>query len=471
MAANPLFNYSSATSPSPLEAGSDPEKGTRACINISVSRSDQNIYADKIAFSVPVNPQSGTAYFTENPRIAVNDGRWKPVSLAAETEQELTEHHQLTFRNANPNDPVTYPLIFSVSGLIATATGDPLLVQIVESSNTQPQNFTRKNPRTLTLPVIEPVFYLRNFLARSTDRPTVPRTRIDAGESLQLSWESNGSYFWLYDGSNAAPVFEGTGTSWSAPSGTILRDTTFIVKASAVGGGQQATEGFESVEQYASLAIAVNNPTLTGLTVSGPVTATSTLTVSGSVTAESTLDVYRSLSAHDDATVGEELTVSGNLTARSRLDVNGLLSANDDLTVGSKLSTQGINGARFGEDIDVGDKISTYGHNGLKVLHDLSVDGGAEFVGSGKIVRIRELRGPYGEDLTINSTVRVLEQCGFTIAGSTVLRDGDHIGLQNRQKDGWLYAAAYNHDDDRGYIFRWNPGNRVGGDSWRVTRD
>jgi len=88
--------------------------------------------------------------------------------------------------NASPKTAVTYPLTFSISGLIATVTGDPLLAQIVESSNTKPQGFTRKKeePATLTLPVIHPIFYLRNFLARSASSPTVPTTRINAGDSI-----------------------------------------------------------------------------------------------------------------------------------------------------------------------------------------------------------------------------------------------------------------------------------------------
>jgi hypothetical protein len=80
MSENPLFGYSPATKPSPLEADSDAEKGTRASVNISVLHGDQTLYAGKIAISVPIR-SSGTTYFTENPRIAVNNDAWKPVSL------------------------------------------------------------------------------------------------------------------------------------------------------------------------------------------------------------------------------------------------------------------------------------------------------------------------------------------------------------------------------------------------------
>ncbi|CAO5238487.1 hypothetical protein [Frankia sp. AgKG'84/4] len=484
MPENPLFDYRPATSPSPLEAAGDPEKGTKASINISVLSGAQTIYADRIAVSVPVSTQSGTAYFTENPVIAVNDGRWQPVSVEADAGDELVlagaNNFVLTFHNASPKEAVNYPLVFSISGLIATTTGDPLLVQVYESSSTKPQGFSRKSPRTLTMPVIEPIFYLRNFLSRSPSRPTVPRTSIDAGDALQLSWESNGSYFWLYDGSgDDNPRYEGTGTSWSVSFGEIVRDTTFILKASAAGDGTQvAAAGFESVEQYASLTITVNNPTLTGLTIHGPVNAQDTVDVHGWLTAHLDATFQEGLTVQRELTVGQGLTVSGNLTARSRVDVNGLLSANNDLTVGSKLSTQGISGVRLEEDIIVGDKMSTSGHNGLRVMRDLSVDGsiggfgGAEFVqGEGKYVRIRELRGPYGGELTINSTVRILDDCGLSVAGHDVIRHGDSVGLWNDDKSGWLYAPIYNYDSDRKYAFIWNPGDRVGGSSWWVSRD
>lgn len=463
---DPLFDYSAATNPSPLEAGSDPEKGTKASINISVLHGEKTLYANKIAVSVPINPQSGTAYFTENPQIAVNNDTWQPVSLAEDDDliQPDANHYVVTFHNANPKTAVTYPLVFSISGLIAAAPGDPLLVQVVESSSTKPQGFTRKDARTLSMPVIQPVFYLRNFLARSASSPTVPRTRINAGDSIQLSWESNGSYFWLYDGENDTPRYEGTGTSWTVPSGTIHNDTTFVLKASAADGTQQAVpDGFETVEQYASLTITVKNPTLTGLTVTG------------SITAESTLDLYGSLTARDNVSVGEALTVSqglgvsGNITAWSELEVHGSLDARGNVTVGSQVTA---------DDIEVRDKMSTSGHHGLRVLLDLSVDGsiagfgGAEFVeDNGTYVRIRELRGPLSEALRINSTVKVLDDCGFSVAGKDVIRHGDYIGLWNYQKEAWLYASDYKEDSDRNHVFVWMPGNRVGGGSWWVSRD
>ncbi|MCK9878516.1 hypothetical protein MXD59_22585 [Frankia sp. Ag45/Mut15] len=483
---NPLFDYRPATQPSPLEASGDPDQGTQASINISVGHRDQTLYADKIVISVPVYAQDGTAYFTESPRVAVNNGTWQAVALHDQDDQDIiladAQHQVFTFHNTDRDDPVDYALTFSVSGLIATATGDPLILQIGEFSGTTPGQFTRKSPRTLTLPVIHPVFYLRNFLSRNPYRPTVPQTRIDAGDSLQLSWESNGTYFWLYDGSgNDSPVYEGTDTSWSIPSSTIYNNTTFVLKASAASDGTAeavaaekaaAANGFVSVEQYASLTVTVNNPTLTGLTVSGETT------LCGDITGESSLDVHGTLYAQDNMTVWGTLTAQGALSAQSRVTVDGLLNANGDLTVGSKLTTEGINGARLGEDFEVGEKISTYGHNGLKVLRDLSVDGdisgsgNVEFVESDKIVRIHELRGPYGGELTINSTVRVLEQCWFTIAGKTVLRDGDSIGLRNNDEGAWLYASQYSYDgNDRRLVCWWYPGNRVSASSWQVTRD
>ncbi|EFC81333.1 hypothetical protein [Parafrankia sp. EUN1f] len=503
MPENPLFDYRPATNPSPLEAGGDPEKGTKAQINISVSAGAQNVYSDRIAVVVPVNTQSGTAFFTENPSIAVNDARWKPVALENDGDELIASdatHYAVTFHNASFKDPVTYPLVFSISGSIATATGDPLLVQVIESSSTKPQGFTKKNPRNLTLPVIEPIFYLRNFLSRNPNRSSIPRTRIDAGDPLQLAWESNGTYFWLYDGINDDPVYDGTATSWFDPSYTISNDTTFVLKASAAGGEQQtdstqqATDGFESVELYASLTVTVNNPTLTGLTVTGDLSVDGIITGSGGARFDEDNGTFvriRELRGPG----GEHLKVNSTVEVVEGNDV----SFAGDLSVDGSITGSG--GARFDEDngtfvrirelrgpggehLKVNSTVEVVEGNDVSFAGDLSVDGsitgsgGARFdEDNGTYVRIRELRGPYGEHLKVNSTLEVIEGNDVTVAdslsvaGNKVVRDGDSIRLWNEQKGGYLYSSDYDYTDDRKYVFIWKPGSLVGGSSWSVSRD
>lgn len=482
MSKDPLLGYSAATNPSPLQAADDPENGTKACVNISILPGSQTIYSDMIAVRVPINRQSGTAYFTENPGAAVNVNSWNAVAVKEAAGDELIppdpDHHVIYFYNRNVDDLVTFPLVFSISGKIAAAPGDPLVFQVVERSGTEKKKFTKKNARTLTMSVVEPVFFLRNFLSRSPyQATTVPRTRINAGDPIQLSWESNGGYFYLYDGINDDPVYSGTGTSWFDSDYKISNDTTFVLMASAADSapaadsGQQASDDFESVELYASITVTVNNPALTGLTVSGQVTAEAGVSVNGSLYVGEDATIREGLTVQDDLTVEDELTVSGAVYVRAGLGVDGTLTAGE---------------------LVVGDKLTTDGHYGLRVLLDLSVDGsiagfgGAEFVEGGGKVRIRDLRGPSGENLKVNSTVEVLEgnnvsvaddlsvagsvsvEGKVSVAGNKVVAAGDAVLLRNEHKGAYLTASDIDYDDDWSFVFVRKSGEHYRGASFDI---
>lgn len=483
MSNDPLLGYSAATNPSPLQAADDPENGTKACVNISILPGSQTIYSDMIAVRVPINRQSGTAYFTENPGAAVNVNSWNAVAVKEAAGDELIpsdpDHHVIYFYNRNVDDLVTFPLVFSISGKIAATPGDPLVFQVVERSGTEKNKLTKKNARTLTMSVVEPVFFLRNFLSRSPyQATTVPRTRINAGDPIQLSWESNGGYFYLYDGINDDPVYSGTGTSWFDSDYKISNDTTFVLMASAADSapaadsGQQASDDFKSVELYASITVTVNNPTLTGLTVSGQVTAESGLTVNGSLDVGEEATIREGLTVQDGLTVGYGLTVSGTVHAKAGLDVD------DTLTAG---------------DLVVGEKLSTEGHDGLEVKRSLWVDGsltgynGAEFVAdNGTYVRIRELRGPLSERLTVNSTTQIIEgndmyvaddlsvagsvsvEGKVSVAGNKVVAAGDAVLLRNEHKGAYLTASDIDYDDDWSFVFVRKSGEHYRGASFDI---
>jgi predicted thioesterase len=129
-----------------------------------------------------------------------------------------------------------------------------------------------------------------------------------------------------------------------------------------------------------------------------------------------------------------------------------------------------------GNDVSVADSLSVAGD--LSVGGSVTGSGGARFdEDNGTYVRIRELRGPYGEHLKVNSTVEVVEgndvsvADSLSVAGNKVVRDGDSIRLWNEQKSGYLYSSDYDFTGDRKYVFIWKPGSLVGGSSWSVSRD
>ncbi len=454
----PLLDYAIISEPYPLYAAVG--TGTpSATVHLVVSNGGgETVYCREIVFSLPQGDLAQSLVNADLGDGSASADGWTVERIEAGADIALPDGDYANF--VARADGGSGPL--DVSGLTITLTNlsissQPGTARVeVRETATLDQGEWPDSPGFTTLAITKfpapriPVQSVGDFHA---DGP-----EASCGGNVRLTWRGPDTLeYTVLHGSGAKPAYGQSETTTDQQwKGTILRDTTFHL--SYVLG---------DTTHYLTTTITVPDPELTALTVDGDVAARSALTVSGDVTARSALTVsgnvaaWSALTVSGDVAARSALTVSGNVTAQSTLNVNGSLYANHDFTAG------------YGGQ----NKLTTSGLNGLKVLGDLTVGGsltgtgGVEFTTSGKIVRIRELRGPYGEDLTINSTVRVLEQCGFTIAGHTVLRDGDSIGLQNNQKSGWLYAPAYDYDGDRGYIFRWKPGNRVGGDSWRVTRD
>jgi hypothetical protein len=417
----PLLHYSTSTAP--LQAGTS-DKPAANTIDITVSSpAGKNVYCDKIDIAVPVSaPDDGGAYFTENPQSSIT-GKWSPASAEVKAGRELgldpaTNYYHVVFQ-APPIpgfDLIDTPLKITVTGDVAAAPGSTLTCPTTETSGTTSGEYTRKAPQDLTWDTAEPAFYLHSFLASSPDGPTVPQTKYDAGAGVYLTWESNGDSFHLYDGDGTV-LHEGGETSWTVPAGTIANDTTFSLKAS-----KKSAAGYQVADQYATITITVNNPTLRALTVTGPLgvygnlTANDGLTVSNGVTADTveahsvtvtqycqvygdcnvtgdltTEDIVASgdirlngsLRVYEQATLDGALTVGGRLTANGDCDVNGWFSANHDFSVSyggtEKVTTVGKSGLSIEGDFSVSydgtQKITTVGYNGLCVDGDLTVDG------------------------------------------------------------------------------------------------
>ncbi|MFE4832546.1 hypothetical protein [Streptomyces sp. NPDC056672] len=459
---NLLLGYRTSTSPAPLQASS-PGTPTQGRINLAVTDDQQDVYCDQIQIAVPADDHGGGAYFTEQPNFSTSSGQWTVASLVQVTGEELGlaqsgKFYRATFRSADEEyDLIGDTLDFGLSGPLSASTG-PLAYYLQEHSGTTPDRdgYTKKS-RVLTLTVTEPVFYLHSFLARGEGEATVPRTKFTSGSSVHLTWESNGTYFRLYDGDGDL-VQEGPETYCSIGYGVITMDTTFTLVASM----SPETEGggFEPIYQYATLTLTITDPTLEGLTVRDDITARSGLDVSGRISAGSDITIDGDATVRSRLYVEEtlsalgDLSVDGDTTARGRLDVSGYLTVEDSLTANSDLTVNG----------------------------DLTANGYVTAVSDDKYVRIRELRGPYGEKISINSSVDVLSDNDFVIreglsvekdikrGGSGVLADGDDIGLNNTYYEGWLYATMFVSDNRRTTAV-WNPGDRVVESSWRVSRD
>ncbi|WP_220448455.1 hypothetical protein, partial [Nonomuraea diastatica] len=206
---------------------------------------------------------------------------------------------------------------------------------VTEYSGTTSDTYSRKDPLDLTLPTTEPAFYLHNFLSTAPDKQSIPKTKFTAGDDVHFTWESNGTYFQLYDG-DGATLYEGSGTSYTLPMDKILSDTTFTLKASMTSGAQKSND-VQPVNQYATITITINNPTLHQMTVTdnldagdltvGQLTthATDRLIV-GKLTVQSELDVHGPLNA--DALIAKhDLRADHNVTVSGDLSVSGKVAS------------------------------------------------------------------------------------------------------------------------------------------------
>ncbi|MFC7585397.1 hypothetical protein ACFQYP_17925 [Nonomuraea antimicrobica] len=285
-----LLQYRTTTSPAPLQAGS-PDKPAANTIDINVSSPiGQKVYCNKIDIAVPVSePEDGGAYFTENPQVLTDNEKWHAASVQIKSGQELglggnTNYHHVVFRPGIPQfELIDKPLTISINGKLTTTTGSPLTCLFTETSGPSADKCTPKDTLELTLPTAEPIFYLHSFLAGDPNKPTAPKTNFNAGDDIYFTWESNGTYFELYDGDGTV-LCAGDKTFCTVRKDKyqILKDTTFTLQASITSGTRQPATGFQPIYQYANLTITLNNPTLSDLTVGSPRTGNKLTTIGSS---------------------------------------------------------------------------------------------------------------------------------------------------------------------------------------------
>jgi hypothetical protein len=167
------------------------------------------------------------------------------------------------------------------------------------------------------------------------------------GADILFEWESNGTFFQVYEKNNPVPIYAGTQTTFTLTGG-VATDTTFILVAMmtfnpATGKPQS---GFAPIYLYETLTITITNPDLTpkSSNISGNASVGGTLGVSGNTSlANANVSGTLGVSGQSNlgnAQVGGALGVSGTSNLANAI-VGGTLSASGNST----LSGTAINGA------------------------------------------------------------------------------------------------------------------------------
>jgi hypothetical protein len=363
----PLLSYAFSTDPSPLQT-SGPGGNTPGRINVSASDPTVStsaptgtIYCNQIVIGVPIG--SGAAALCETaPVQSASSGAWETVEVRTGpwpgAGDDPYAHFTFTPRDNEPSSwNVGKNLVLGLQMTVNQMPGS-FDYKIAETSGTDPKEMVQ---RVATIPLIKtaPQFYLQNLVAVTPNQPAsapvIPLTELALGAPFALQWESNGTWFEIYEKGSTAPVYSGSVPRYPAdpndPSPPSLKtDTTFYLCASVTGdpSGDSPSQGYETIYLYDSLTLTVSNPALTP----------STVKATGDVATQADLSAA-TLGVSGSATVGS-VGVDGAATVGSTLNVAGTVSG---ATPGSSVDMSGatVSGVLDATTISVGDlKLATW---------------------------------------------------------------------------------------------------------------
>ena len=369
-----ILDYLFSTFPSRLQVstGSTPASGR---IDVSVSSGNTDKYCKQILVAVPIG--SGKTDFSEQtPSAAVNTANWSPSSQEIMTGEDLglndevgASYATFTFDAKDSSVyKIDYNLVISLTATVNAEVGSFAYI-VRETSGADASTMTEKQS-TFTLDKAAPSFYLENLVATTTSSPLAPATEFANGTAIRLAWESNGTWFQVYEKNNAKPIYAGPGKTCEV-SGGAKTDTTFFLQASMTGDPGDDTGKFEPIYLFDSITITISNPDLTPASVecSGGISGT-TLKATGTATlsdvaASGTLNVTGQTTLAG-ATAGD-ITVS-SLTDNGTLHVTGqstLAGVTAGDTTVSSLTSNGSLTAKAGA-------VSMFG-SGVKLAEAVSI--------------------------------------------------------------------------------------------------
>jgi hypothetical protein len=340
-----LLTYLPSTYPTPLQVSTSQTSVTGILNTAALNESTGEVYCNEILIAVPVGPDPGDLFASSpTPSASCNTSKWAITSLVFKSGRELgfdndIEYAVFTFDCRSQTDYlIDYNLVFGVQGQMIEIMSDCAIMVLENSGTTKdPSTFTSKQT-SYTVSANAPQFYLQNFVATAPASPTVPATDFPNGADIVFSWESNGSYFQLYQKNISKPIYQGMQTTFKL-SGGVSRDTTFFLVAMMSGNpsGDSPSGNYQPIYLYDALTITISNPDLTprSATISANASVSGTLGVTGQTSlgntnVSGTLGVTGQTTLGNanlnNATVADTLSVTGE-TALANTKVGGMLSA------------------------------------------------------------------------------------------------------------------------------------------------
>lgn len=370
-----LLTYLPSTFPSTVQVSTS-QTPMQAIVNTAaLNQSGSPVYCNEVLIAVPIGTAANELFAAfPAPTAAVNTGKWAITSMVVKHGRELgldtdVDYATFTFQCRNQSDfLINYNLVFGLQGRVSLLTGDSeIMIGEQSGTSSDPNTFTLKRT-SYTVTAYTPQFYLQNFVATVPTAPTVPASEFANGASIRLSWESNGTFFQIYEKNNPMPIYSGSQTVYTVAGG-VATDTTFVLVAMmtgnpATGSGQG---GFAPIYLYEEVTVTISNPDLKpkSSTIAGNAHVGGTFGVTGKTTlsnasVDGTLGVTGQTTL-GDAKVSGPLGVTGQ-TNLANATVTGTLSATGNTmlntaTVSTQLVVNGsatMNGGLYATNSPVG---------------------------------------------------------------------------------------------------------------------
>lgn len=331
----PLLTYTVSTTPSPLQVSSSnyPSPGMIAF----VLTPNAGVLCKLIEIAIPIG-NSNNELFSETPSYTINTENWS-VSQSLQNGSSIglipnINYSVITLKNVVANfvvDAFTLQVNGNVNTIQDTAT---VVLNELSTTTSNPNNFTQKSTNYPMTKAAAPSLFINNFISSLSSTPNVPATEFTLNQAFQLSWESNGTYFKIFEKGNTTPIYSGTALSYTVSNG-LSTDTTFILAAT-----------MDSGTMYEAITVTISNPALTPTTVvsSGNATIGGNLATTGNsqlntlaVGAQATFN--GSIAAQAAVSMANTLSVTGattlNQTTVSQLNVTGNATVTENLNVAS----------------------------------------------------------------------------------------------------------------------------------------
>ncbi|WP_068776860.1 hypothetical protein [Paenibacillus sp. FJAT-26967] len=341
-----LLTYTIMTDPAPLSA-STPTYNSYGTITVTVSPAAASVYCKEIDIYIPSGIVSRTDQFV----ASADSSNWQTHVGKEVPGNQVGLNPRLSY--VQVKFMCKSPEFYLVASPVNLTVGIQQMTQqpgwigslgLTEmSTNDSSQPYILRS-MTFGVSVGAALLFARNFTASAADGGASPAGVFTNGQPIQLSWESNGTEFQIFEAAGSGPLYTGTDNSFKLSSG-LAKTTTFILAAS------QTDLRAETQYIYDSVTVVISNEDSTPHSVTAAGTVSGALVEStGEMLAQGKFTASGGASLEGQIDVNGPLNVEGGIQCNGEMSINGTLSATNTAAFQSVI-VSGLLGLRGGSNI------------------------------------------------------------------------------------------------------------------------